>query len=241
MRVDVTRSGMRQAGRPIDVSVAVVTWVIAFVAGQFLSLAIVATSGETDQDLVPIPTLFAAVAATWVAFLVGTYVASKRAGSGDVRTDLGMRVRPIDVIGLPIGVLAQLVLVPLIYLPLRGVWPDTFTDSKLSETADKLADRASGGSMVLLVLMVCVGAPIVEEIVYRGLLQRSFSARTSQVVAWLIVAAWFALIHFRPIEYPGLFAFGLVTGACLMLTDRLGMSWATHIGFNVTGLLLALR
>ena len=241
VRVDVTRSGMRQAGRPIDVPVAVLTWIVAFVAGQFLSLAIVATSGETDQDLVPIPTLFAAVAATWVAFLVGAYAASKRAGSGDVRTDLGMRVRPIDVIGLPIGVLAQLVLVPLLYFPLREVWPDTFNESKVSETADKLANRASGATMLLLVLMVCVGAPIVEEIVYRGLLQRSFSARTSQVVAWLIVAAWFALIHFRPIEYPGLFVFGLVTGACLMLTDRLGMSWATHIGFNVTGLLLAVR
>jgi CAAX protease family protein len=232
---------MRQAGHPIDVQVAVVTWVVAFVVGQFLSLAIVATSGETDQDLVPIPTLFAAVAATWAAFLVGIYVASKRSGSGDPRADLGLRVRPIDVIGLPIGVLTQLVLVPLLYFPLRELWPDTFTDSKLSETADKLADRASGGTMVLLVLMVCVGAPIVEEIVYRGFLQRSFSARTSQVVTWLIVAAWFALVHFRPIEYPGLFAFGLVTGACLMLTDRLGMSWATHIGFNVTGLLLAVR
>jgi membrane protease YdiL (CAAX protease family) len=232
---------MRQAGRPIDVPVAIVTWVAAFVVGQFLSLAIVATSGETDQDLIPIPPLFAAVAATWVAFLVGTYIASKKAGTGDLRADLGLRVRPIDVIGLPIGVLTQLVIVPLLYVPLRGIWPDTFTDSKLSETADKLADRASGGTMVLLVLMVCVGAPIVEEIVYRGLLQRSFSARTSQIVAWLVVAAWFALIHFRPIEYPGLFAFGLVTGACLMLTDRLGMSWATHIGFNVTGLLLALR
>ena len=32
--------------------------------------------------------------------------------------------------------------------------------------------------MVLLVLMVCVGAPIVEELVYRGLLQGSFAART---------------------------------------------------------------
>jgi uncharacterized protein len=232
---------MRQAGRPIDVSVAVATWVAAFVAGQVLSLAIVATSGETDQDLIPIPTLFAAVAATWVAFLVGTYVASKRSGTGDLRADVGMRVRPIDVIGLPIGALTQLVLVPLVYLPLRQIWPTTFADKKLSETADKLADRASGGSMVLLVLMVCVGAPIVEEIVYRGFLQRSFSARTSQVVAWLVVAAWFALIHFRPVEYPGLFAFALVTGACLMFTDRLGMSWATHIAFNATGLLLAVR
>jgi CAAX protease family protein len=232
---------MRQAGRPIDPSVAVVTWIAAFVGGQVLSLAIVATSGETDQDLVPIPTLFAAVAATWVAFLVGAYVASKRDGSGDLRVDTGMRVRPLDAIGLPIGVLTQLVVVPLVYLPLRGIWPDTFAEKKLSETADKLADRAGGATMVLLVLMVCVGAPIVEEIVYRGFLQRSFSARTSHVVAWLVVAAWFTIVHFRPVEYPGLFAFALVTGACLMLTDRLGMSWATHIGFNVTGLLLAVR
>jgi CAAX protease family protein len=232
---------MRQAGNPIEPSVAVVTWIGAFVAGQVLSLIIIATSGETDQDLVPIPTLFAAVAATWVAFLVGAYVASKRSGTGDLRVDTAMRVRPLDAIGLPIGALTQLVLVPLIYLPLRGIWPDTFSNHKLSETADKLADRASGGTMVILVLMVCVGAPIVEEIVYRGFLQRSFSARTSQVVAWLGVAAWFTIIHFRPVEYPGLFVFALVTGACMMLTDRLGMSWATHIGFNVTGLLLALR
>jgi CAAX protease family protein len=241
VRVDVTRSGMRQVGHPIDVSVAVVTWIAAFVGGQVLSLAVLATSGETDQDLVPIPTLFAAVAATWAAFLVGIYVASKRSGSGDVRVDVGMRARLIDVIGVPIGVLTQLVLVPLLYLPLRQVWPDTFADKKLSETADKLANRASGGTMVLLVLMVCVGAPIVEEIVYRGFLQCSFSARTSQVVAWLVVAAWFTIIHFRPVEYPGLFAFALVTGACLMFTDRIGMSWATHIAFNATGLLLAVR
>jgi membrane protease YdiL (CAAX protease family) len=242
VRVDVTRTGgIRQAGRPIDVSVAVVTWFAAFIAGQVLSLAILSTSGETDQDLVPIPTLFAAVAATWVAYLVGAYVASRRSGTGDLAADVGMRIKPIDAIGLPIGVLTQLVLVPLVYLPLRWLWPDTFADKKLSETADKLADRASGGTMVLLVLMVCVGAPIVEEIVYRGLLQRSFSARYSHIVSWLVVAAWFAIIHFRPVEYPGLFTFGLVTGACLLLTDRLGMSWATHIAFNATGLLLAVR
>src|SRR4051794_16751490 len=123
---------MRQVGHPIDVPVAVITWIAAFVAGQVVSLAILATSGETDQDLIPIPTLFAAVAATWAAFLVGTYVASKRSGSGDLRADVGMRLRPIDVIGVPIGVLTQLVLVPLVYLPLRQVWPDTFADKKLS-------------------------------------------------------------------------------------------------------------
>ena len=73
--------------------------------------------------------------------------------------------------------------------------------------------------------MVCVGAPIVEELVYRGLLQGSFAARFNHVVAWLAAAAWFAVIHFRPVEYPGLFAFGLVVGACFLVTDRSACRW----------------
>ena len=66
---------------------------------------------------------------------------------------------------------------------------------------------------MLLVLIVVVGAPIVEELVYRGLLQGSFSARfsdRSRRCSWR--AACFALIHFRPVEYPGLFVVGLVFG-----------------------------
>ena len=242
MRVDTPRTrrtALRDAGRPIDVRVAVVTWVAAFVFGQLVSTAILATSGAESTDDIPIPTLFAGVAATWIAYLAGCYSASMRSGSRDPVEDYGIRARGVDLIGVPIGILTQLVLVPLVYIPLRELWPDTFSEDRLSETAEKLADRATGGTMVLLVVMVCIGAPLVEEIVYRGLLQRSFAARTSHVVAWLVAAAWFTVIHFRPVEYPGLFTFALVAGACLMVTDRLGMSIATHVAFNVTGLLLA--
>ena len=150
------------------------------------------------------------------------------------------RFKPVDILGIPIGVLTQLVIVPLIYLPLEKIWESTFTDDKLSARAKDLVDRASGGSMVLLVLILCVGAPIVEELVYRGLLQGSFAARFNQVPAWLAASAIFALIHFEPVEYPGLFAIGLVLGFCAMSTGRLGMAIACHVGFNVTGLLLAL-
>ena len=231
---------MRAPGRPVDVPVAIATWFVAFVFGQLVSTAILASSGAETIDEVPIPTLFAGVLATWIAYLAGCYVASKRSGSGDPVEDYAVRWRAVDLVGLPIGILTQLVLVPLVYIPLRAIWPDTFSEDKLSETAEKLADRATGGTMVLLVVMVCVGAPLVEEIVYRGLLQRSFAARTSHVVAWLAAAAWFTIIHFRPVEYPGLFAFALVVGACLLVTDRLGMSLATHVAFNATGLLLAI-
>lgn len=243
MRVDTTRSGRTprwDTGRPVDVPVAVATWVVAFLVGQLVSTLILASSGADSTDEIPIPTLFAGVLATWIAYLVGCAVASSRAGSGLPAEDVGLRFAVTDLIGIPIGVLTQLVLVPLLYVPLRGIWPDTFSEDRLQETAEKLVDRASGATMVLLVVMVCIGAPVVEEIVYRGLLQRSFAARTSAVIAWLVVAAWFTVIHFRPVEYPGLFLFALVTGACLMVTDRLGMSIATHVAFNATGLLLAI-
>ena len=241
MRVDVTRTPLRDAGRPIDVPVAVLTWVAAFVVGQVLSLSVLAISGEDDIDAVPIPTLFVAVAATWVAYLVGLWYASHRAGTGNVVEDYRLRFRPVDLVGLPIGALTQLVVVPLVYLPLSKIWPSTFSEDQLSETAEDLVDRASGATMVLLVLMVCVGAPIVEELVYRGLLQTSFAARFDHIVAWLVATTWFTVIHFRPVEYPGLFTFGLVAGGCLLVTGRLGTPIVAHVAFNVTGLLTALQ
>jgi len=57
----------------------------------------------------------------------------------------------------------------------------------------------------------------------------------------LVVAAFFALIHFRPVEYPGLFAFGLVLGCCAALTNRLGMGIVSHMAFNATALVLVAR
>lgn len=241
MRVDdVTRATRPDVGRPIDLPVAVLTWVGAFVVGQLLSVLIVGLSGAEDVDDVPIPTLFVALAATWTAYLAGLWWASRRSGTGDPVADYRVRFRPIDVLGVPIGVLTQLAIVPLVYLPLSRIWPSTFSEDELAENAERLVDRASGAAMVLLVLMVCVGAPIVEELVYRGMLQRAFSARLHRLAAWIVVAAWFAVIHFRPVEYPGLFVFGLVAGAAVLVTGRLGTAIATHIAFNVTGLSLAI-
>ncbi len=240
MRGVVSRTPLRDTGRRIDVPVAITTWVAAFVVGQGASAIILGASGAEDLDNVPIPTLFAGVAATWIAYLVGMWAASRRSGTGDFVEDYRVRFATVDLLGLPIGVLTQLVLVPLLYLPLSGLWPDTFSEDRLSENAEKLVDRAEGASMVLLVLMVCLFAPAVEELVFRGLLQGSLAARFDQVVALVVAAAWFAVIHFRPVEYPGLFLFGLVAGAGLMVTGRLGLPILAHVAFNVTGLLLAL-
>ena len=110
----------------------------------------------------------------------------------------------------------------------------------MQENAKDLIDRATGGSAVAAHrARRRVGAPIVEELFYRGLLQRSLLARYSDGLVVVGVALLFALVHFRVVEYPGLFVFGLILGFCAMRTGRLGMSICAHIGFNLTGLVLA--
>lgn len=214
-------------------------WLVAFFVGQALSVLVLLIAGVDDTETTPIPTLFVAVAATWVAYLAGAWWASQRSGSGSFVDDYRLRFAPVDLVGIPIGVLTQLVLVPLVYLPLVELFPETFSDDRLSETAERLVERAEGAGVALLILMVCVVAPLVEEIVYRGMLQGALATRLSGLVALAVAAVWFALIHFRPVEYPGLLVFGLVAGAGVLATGRLGLPIVTHVAFNVTGLVLA--
>ncbi len=82
---------------------------------------------------------------------------------------------------------------------------------------------------------------MVEELVYRGLLQGAVVRRINDAVAVVVVAAFFALIHFRWVEFPGLFVFGLILGVCALRTGRLGMGIFAHMAFNATGLMLVAR
>ena len=232
---------MRDTGRRIDVPLALLTWLAAWLLGQIVAVVVYSMGGYENVDEVPIGVLFVSQLLVWGIFIAAMVAASRRGGTGDFRNDYQLDGRGVDLLGVPIGVLTQLVLVPLVYLPLERLWEDVFTEERLTENAKDLVDRASGGSMVLLVVMVCVGAPLVEELVYRGLVQGSLADRVNPLPAWLAASALFALVHFRPVEYPGLLVIGLMCGACALVTGRLGMAIACHIGFNVTGLLLAVN
>lgn len=234
-----SRHPLRTADRPVDVAVAIVAWLVAFFVGQALSVIVLMAAGVDDADEAAIPTLFVAVAATWIAYLTGAWWASRQGATGDLRRDYRLRWAAADLVGVPLGVLTQLVVIPLVYRPLVELWPDVFSDDKLAENAERLVDRADGIGVVVLVLMVCVCAPVVEEIVYRGMLQGAFAARFNTKLAVVAAASWFTLIHFRPVEYPGLFIFALVVGAGFAVSGRLGLPIVTHVAFNVTGLALA--
>jgi membrane protease YdiL (CAAX protease family) len=223
------------------------TWVAGVMAGSVALGVFHAPSrpedpiGVGDVLAAPIGVLGLSLVSLWSAYLVGMWLASQRVGTADPRRDYGIRFAPFDLIGIPIGVAGQLGLVWLVYTPLRAVWPDTFGSDRLDDTARDLVDRADGASLLLLVVLVAVGAPIIEELFFRGMLQRPLIAAAGtgahRVVAVAGVAVIFAAVHFRPVEFPGLLAIGLVLGVCAWRTDRLGMAILAHVAFNATGLL----
>lgn len=230
----------RPAQGGFSVPLVIGTWLAAWLVGNVIGAAVVFAAGYGDTDPLSMPTwvVSASAASLWIPALVALVLVSRARGTGSWVHDFGLRARWIDLVGLPIGVASQLILVPLVTLPFTRLFPDSFSAERVEERARGLANMASGPWIVLLALVVVVGAPLVEELVYRGFIQLGLAPRIGATVSLLVTAAWFTLVHLSPPEFPGLFAFSLVLGLCAARTGRLGMAVAAHVAFNATGLLL---
>lgn len=237
-----TVAARRDPDRPvIGFGPAIGTWGVGWGVGSVIAAPVmIVLLGASLGDDLTIAQLAAASAATWAVMVAALVAASRRFGTGDVVDDYAARFRPADLVGVPLGIVTQFLVVPWLYAPLRGIWPSTFSDERIEERAQELADKADGWTTVLLVVVVVIGAPIVEEFVYRGLLQRSVSTVIGTGFALVSTSAFFALVHFSPVEYPGLFLAGLVFGACVVATGRIGPAIVTHAAFNAAGLFVVL-
>lgn len=89
------------------------------------------------------------------------------------------------------------------------------TDQQLTSAAGEVARALAKepGALVAFALVAAIGAPIVEEVAFRGLLYGALLKRG--IPEWIVVvitAAAFALYHFEPQRVLVLFATGLVLG-----------------------------
>lgn len=217
-------------------------WMAAFVTGNLVSAVVLMTTGYATAGTAGTPTwVFAVGAATmWAVSLavVGRYV-STRLGT-TFRVGTALYFRPGDAWGVPLGVGSQLLLVNAVNWPLSRLFPDAFDFEDISRRATELTDASRGGWIVLLFVIVVLGAPMVEEIVYRGMVQPGLESSWGAARGTIVTAVLFAAIHFVPIEFPGLLSFALVLGWARHRTGRLGLPIITHVAFNATGLGLAL-
>ena len=193
-------------------------------------VAVWAGSGGADANNPSLGALAVGEAALWVGLLGAPLVATRRKGSGDLATDFGFSFRWADaVVGLPVGVVCQLLLVPLIYLPLQQF----ISKHDLEEPVRRVTDSAHGGGFIALTIVVVVGAPVVEELFFRGLVLRSLQRSFGDTWAVVGSAVVFGVAHFEPLQLPALVALGVILGVMAVSTKRLGPSIFAHAGFNL--------
>jgi len=168
----------------------------------------------------------------WI-FSIGFPLWATRTKGNGPRIDLGLEIRWIDVlIGLLGGAVAQVVL-PIIY----GLFVSESTLNKLDDPARELVGSApSVAGKVLLVVTTVLVAPFAEELFYRGLVGRSFERMMPRWIAMAITAAIFGAVHFQPLQFAGLFGFGLILGTMALLTRRLGAPMVAHVAFNAVAM-----
>lgn len=214
-------------------------WFGAFLLGNIASLLAVLLVWRPEQsgDPVPIGATAASAGALWAVFFLFLLLLSRGIGSRSMRHDYGLAFTARDVVtGVPLGVFCQFVLVTAVNWPLARLFPGVFSPEDVEQRARELSDSASGAWVIVLVAVVVVGAPLIEELVYRGLVQQGLANSLGATRAWCVAAVLFAAIHFAPVEFPGLLAFALVLGWCYRRTSRLGLSVVTHMAFNAAGL-----
>jgi hypothetical protein len=220
----------------IGIPTVVFTWIAAYLVAVLLGAAILGLVGHASGDPLPPWLVLASSLALWLPQIGALVVVSRRFGNGNLWRDFGVRFTRRDAWGIPIGIASQLLLVNLVMWPLRLLFPERFSVEEVEKRARDLVNGTEGAWWLAIIFVVVFGAPLVEELVYRGFIQGSLERNIAPIAAVLLTAAWFTVVHLQPVEFPGLFAFALVLGWCRLKTGRIGMSIVAHVAFNVTGL-----
>lgn len=208
---------------------------LGFVGSQIV-LAIILTAGDHSADEIdelPLGLVALSQLGLWLGLLGVPWLATRLKGNGLV-ADLGLRIRRRDLwVGGVTGVVLQVVAIPLLYWPLLDLLGKD--PSELEGPARELTDRADGAlGIALLVIIVGIGAPVIEEIFYRGLFQGAMRKRgLGPVVSILVVATLFGLSHGEMLQLPALVLFGATAGWLAHHYGRLGPAIAAHVSFNM--------
>ena len=215
-----------RAGDPIRWGLAHAA--VAYAAGVVLSIVLFnVAGGDSNGGPTSATVQVVATAGLWAGFLGGACVATRWFGRRSLRDDVGLVARPLDVpIGIVVGVVTQLVVVPIVSWPVEQIW---HTD--VTRPTQQLIDTTTG-TIGLLYLAVIVIAPVAEEVFFRGLLLRSLARRYTDRVAIVGSGALFAVSHFKPAQIPGLFAVGVILAALATHHRRLGPAIAAHMAFS---------
>jgi hypothetical protein len=178
--------------------------------------------------------LIIAFSTPWLAMAGWPIIATTLKGNGP-KIDLGLIAPRTHLrLGFVAG-LASLAVASIV------AWIVTQFTGPLSSTAGDVGLNQTGIVLILFVLMAMFGAPIVEEIAFRGLLYGSLTkAHVNERLVVVITALVFALFHFEPKRFVILFVIGLILGEVRRRTGSTSAAIVAHIVNNTPAALFIL-
>ena len=208
--------------------------VAGIVAGKNASQMSAITSAAVPPEWYVVATLLG----LWVGFIGAPWLASRYQGTRHFLRDLGVRFRPIDLLGIAIGIGGQ-ILVALMYAPFQHQIHD------FNAPSQRLTGGSHGGGFIIIAVATVLFAPAMEELFFRGLLlkglvrlfiplgvRRGRARALGVVFAIVLDGLLFGLAHGEWIQLAGLATFGVVLAAVSYRTGRLGMNMVAHATFN---------
>ena len=205
---------------------------IAGIFGAFLTTAAVLVVRGPDLDVIAFVASFVGQAG---GNLVAMWILSIRKGTGNFRCDFGLTLEIKYWWGIPAGFALQFAVVLITAPLLELLFPDGAPQQEvasITEGTTTLVER------LLIVLMVGIAAPVVEEMLFRGMLLSRLVRSMSPMWAIVLQAALFAVIHLLDpsaiAALPGLLLVGVVLGYAAIRTGSLALPIMIHAGVNLT-------
>ncbi|MEW6155584.1 MAG: CPBP family glutamic-type intramembrane protease [Actinomycetota bacterium] len=208
-------------------------FVVGLIVGSALALA------ADLAGLPPIAVLLLNLAGLWSGLLGACWLASRRYGSGRLARDYGLKFTGKDFSwGLLMSIAARfagaLVLVPFLLGPEELVGTNQGVYGEV---------RDSAASFLVFAAIAIAGAPLVEELFFRGLLLRSLTTAVGAAAAIALQALLFGLAHYSPLL--GLANFSVIAviaaaGVVFGITARwrrVSTSVAAHGFFNLVAVI----
>jgi uncharacterized protein len=189
------------------------------------------------------------ISADWIVILIAytvlfglmalaAWLLAKALGTGSLRRDFGFTIKVDDIgwgaLALTAAMVARLVLLPFL---------SSDTDDPVRDPGRSLSFQ--GAAYWAFALAALVGAPIFEELVFRGVLLRSLTKVVGPHIAILVQAVLFAGYHFvpdgsgySPFYFGALAIFGVAAGVVAERTGRLGPGMVAHFLNNLLAVLV---
>ena len=172
----------------------------------------------------------------WIALIGVPFGLAWMLGNGP-RIDLGLRWKWSDIgWGVLYGILSLIVaaVIGFITTQIAGEFESSAGEVGQSLQSDKPL-------LFVFVLLIAFGAPIAEEIGFRGMVFTSLGKlKLWPILTVLITAAIFAGFHFEPVRFFLLFGVGTVLGCARWHTGSLTTSIIAHMCNNLPGALYLL-